>query len=387
MSTHVFSTSSAKAYLDCPRKRWLQYEAPNGTATHGLERVRMDVAPWTGIFTHQGIADLLKGVDIEKAVVDAMSAYRVEAGLRGLALESGGNAAYVIAEQTALIEGLLRGFNLVVLPRIFADYEVLFVEQEEIVQMTPSLTFMARADAGLRRKSDGLVFVPNWKTVGGANDFWAKRFEYDVQMISECVAVEQRLGERVAGVLVVGLDKGRRTPPSPKEREAGVEQYRQASPLIYGYKTDSNPPMGKALYAPDYTRAKGWHRFNVWDDPDGMTVKRWVEEVLPRETLEAQFVQLPPIMRQDAHVDAWRRQTIAREERIAADASACRAECGDIDTMFPQNTDACMRWGPCSMLDICWTPSVGEDPIQSGLFRPRQPHHLYEIELASKESI
>ena len=388
---HVFSTSAAKAYLDCPRKRWLQYHAPNGTATGGLERTVMSVALSTGIYVHNGLASLLQENALEDVIDNVLADYYEECHARRLEVEAGSEWTYTMDEQAALIEAQLRGAAIVLLPRLLADYDVIDIEREETVQMASTITFMSRADAVLRRKTDKALFVLNWKTVGGAGDWWAKRFEYDVQTLSECVGIEQRLGERVAGVLIVGLDKGKRMPPSDREKEMGVTQYRQASPLIYGYKTDANPPATRAMYQVDYTRAKGWKRFPVWDDPDGMTVKRWIDDVVPRETLEAQFVQLPPIMRQDAHVDAWRRQTLAREARIERDVRVMKEHIDNdypetpfvLDALFEQNSDACVRFGPCPMLSICWDAQVATDPIGSGLFRARRPHHSYEVALTT----
>ena len=43
--TIVTSRSANAAYLKCPRLRWLQYEAPNGTARQGGRRASWR-SPW-----------------------------------------------------------------------------------------------------------------------------------------------------------------------------------------------------------------------------------------------------------------------------------------------------------------------------------------------------
>jgi hypothetical protein len=51
-----------------------------------------------------------------------------------------------------------------------------------------------------------------------------------------------------------------------------------------------------------------------------------------------------------------------------------------LDERFPMHTRACDYPTKCQYQDVCWNPTVGRDPLASGLFVPRQPHHELERE-------
>ena len=384
----LYDTSRAKAYLDCQRKRWHGYEYPTGLSINGLERLTMNVALSTGIYEHIALDALLNGVEVESAVETACGSYRAEVKRRGLELDIPTEGSYVVEEQAALVEGLARAAAIVVVPKLLAQYELLETEREDqrALDAERSVVLMARTDAVLRRRSDGLLFVLNWKTASTAGDAWAEGFETDMQTVSEPYAIEPRLGERIAGVLVIGLIKGKQMPE--KDGDGNIIRWRQSTPLIYAYKKLANPPaLPEDTYRYDYV--KNWKKSPIWED-ERYTVKSWVES-LPPEVLEAQFQWVPPITRNERDVEHWRQQSIAREHDVRAKAEASRQAYPEhreqmLDELFPQNTEACQRFGKrhrCAFYGICWDGQTGADPLGSGLYRPRTANHPYEIEMVA----
>lgn len=358
--------------LECPRRAWHAYHAPNGNGlVLGWERKVLNPALFTGICVHAGVTALLGASTIEEALAWALKRFDEETSKRGL----DGDAP----ECRALIEGMILAWHRVRLPRWLEEYEVLAVEREERAVLTEDVILLARADAGVKRKSDGSLFVVNFKTTSYGDQRWQVSFEYDMQLATETLAVEQRMGERVAGVIVEGLLKGEKR--KDKDAEGNVIAERQNSPLIYGYKFPGNPPLEPAAYDWQYTRKKGWERFKVWEeafDPvysTGMSpVAYWVNW-LPEEAVEAQFITLPPIMRSPQQITAKAGQIAAFERRAHEAAEACRRDPSKLDELFPQNEHSCVWPSRCPFVDMCWVSNVSDDPAGSGLYQPRVSNH------------
>lgn len=52
-----------------------------------------------------------------------------------------------------------------------------------------------------------------------------------------------------------------------------------------------------------------------------------------------------------------------------------------LDFFFPQHDNHCLRYGsPCSFSEVCFNDMVGDDPLGSGLYQIRTPHHSTETE-------
>lgn len=388
------------------RKRWHVYESPNGTKTGGFERLKLALPLATGIYVHAGLGALLLGKPIDEAVKLACAGYLKEIESRGLETEVLEQMEDVITEQNALIEALIRAWNRIRLPYYQENFDIMEddIEREQSIMLIepdslgvmPGVELLTRCDALLRRKLDGKLFIANWKTVGSADFRWYQGWEVDMQILTETLAIETRLGERLGGVIVEGLIKGARY--KVKNKEGEVIGYRQGSPLIYGYKHPGNPPIDPPAYDFNYTKRKGWSRFKVWEEdefgwshetaPDAPGLHRtpiagWVDW-LPEELLEDQFAIVPPLLRDAAAIESKVRQIVAIERQIYLGKKTYeQAESEEdklivLDTMFPQNEHNCIWPSKCPVFDICWTGGVREDPIGSGLFRARVPHHPQE---------
>lgn len=205
-----------------------------------------------------------------------------------------------------------------------------------------------------------------------------------MQGLSEAWPIEERLKRRVAGVQMAYLMKGRR-----EADPSGV--YVESTPLIRPWRDE------RALSPDDQwaTRfrwtdedgqrrslsATRWKRVNVWEE---MTVREWVNWLSERqpEFLATSYVHPEPYFRSAEAILNWREQ-VTNQCRSTAAALAAESLYRDpqerrqwLNANFVQHEHSCNYPSRCSFWDICHGPSyVAEDPLSSGLFSERVPHH------------
>ena len=369
----VTSRSAVATYQQCPRRRYWQYEAPNGTATPGWESRRLAIPLVTGIYVHKGLEAALKGEAATVAAGHAKAAYLEEVEKRGLAVEEGTDEKAVVEEQAAHVEALVLAWCRVRLPKWQEQYEVVEIEVEDRVPLSEDVVLAVRADAIVRRLLDGRMFVVNFKTVAQADERWLRGWEVDMQLMTELLAAERRHGHEFGGVIIEGLIKGRRMPE--KNATGDVTGYRDTTPLLYGYKCDADPPLVPLQYQWEYTKRKGWYRFPAWKENygTGAGLDYWINW-LPEEVVEGQFTVVPPIMRDAARIESKVRQIVAIEQNIQQGLKR------SLDVAFSQNEHSCLWPSRCPMWSMCWDAGVAEDPAGSGLYQPRVDHHALEGE-------
>jgi hypothetical protein len=425
-----FDRSRSICYQECHRRRFLNYHEGG----MGIVPSKLYVPFSTGSWTHHGLAMLLSGKGIEEAVFTAVTEYRNEILKRGLQLNMGEDASYLANEQCALVEGMLRAYEKVRLGELLGTFEVLEVEREDEWKMAEwdgkddlkdydeyHLILMARPDALLLERVSGDLYIQSFKTSASYDRRTAGEANHDVQGLSEVAATEARLYKRwnelltarppavvgsktdvmllsrpspprIAGVRMEYIIKGRRD-----EYPEGSQHYEQYSPLIRGYmkegirapelgwKREWKDPDGKTRKL-DY---RTWKPFHAWEQPGG--VKAWIEllatgTVQPEagEALSSQFVCPVPYFRDEDDVRNWYEQTVYQEREIAAHLVAVDNANGEgerqslLNQYFPQYRRSCDWPSPCAYIDCCYSTNVGKDPIGSGLYREREPHHTTE---------
>jgi hypothetical protein len=435
------------AYQECPRRRYYHSHFPTQNGNIGIAPVKLYIPFATGSFTHHGLALLLSGMDVDEAVQQSIQSYREAVAKKGIQLELGESESSVAEEQIALVEGMLRAYAIIKLPEILNEYEVMEVEFEDVwdfakVDVTgtdaagefidparQTIRLMARADALLREKNSGDLYIQSFKTAAHYDRRAASEAEHDVQGLSEAAATEIRLVKwwqhfhngndsedllgcnilmedylkrcdappRIAGIRMEYLLKGRRM---EYPEDSGI--YVQYSPLIRGYMKEgiTGPEFGWKREWKDDSGAKRrldyrtWKAFNAWEQPGG--VKAWIDllatgSVQPDagECLPAQFVTPIPYMRQEDDLRDWYEQTVVQETGIArglmfvedARKEGQAAFRSALNTFFPQHRRSCDWPTKCAFVDICYGTNVKQDPIASGLYAPREPHHRPELEL------
>lgn len=380
MMTWKFSRSHDQCYIDCPRKAYNTYYY-NGT---GIVKKGLDLHQETGSLTHEMLKRVLMWVKEHNAlptleVLNAICAHAradYEQAINAAGFnEYSGQVELEIQRQGALAEGLCRAWVLIRLPRIMEDYEIVAVEEEHDVPFGPGQILMSRLDGVLKRKSDGALFAgPEFKTTGWISEDYIESWRYSTQTLSHCLDVESTYGQMPQGVLMEFLYKGMK-----KKAEDGSYVY--YSPLVRAYKMVDSFSEESYGFDSALGRKKDWKAFDTYT----MGMERWMNEI-PREVLE-EILYTSIVYRSAGELEEWKRQVQYRQARIEAGVKVLQSEptkeAADevMASIFPARLDqfcySDQYKKKCPFLEICYG-SVA-DPLESGLYVPRVPHHPGEF--------
>jgi hypothetical protein len=426
----------------CARARYLGYHA--GLTGYGWTARRESLPLATGISVHLAVALLvaillrerrLPTLDEMRAIVgEIVGDYirRVEArGYRGIL--GGPHTEETIREQATLIEGLCWTLRLKFLPWFHEQYDVVASETERLHFLTctcgaPRLdgaehvrrechgkAVMLRPDLVARRRGGQSLAYFEFKTTSWDSPAWAEQWETDVQLALATLDAEQAYGGEITELYIVGLSKGARR----KDKYDPDERKKQLSPLCYGYARPGNPPLAPEdwLWAYEWTtddgqtkRASRAHkRRGVWElatsdwptwlayhaqDP-AMTAAEFWTRMLPTSLLDKVCFVLGPMNRQDSQLQSLRRSLIGEEDRwqqtlwqLYEAQRLHRWESVEfqelLDYLVPCSW-ACRPFGKehqCEFVPICHRHQGWDDPIGSGHYQPRLPHHEPELQQA-----
>lgn len=426
----------------CGRQRYLGYHA--GPTGYGLT-TRADSLPLaTGIYVHEGVAafggilqqhDRLPTLAETRLIVAETRAnyvQRVETrGFRGIL--GSATTEETIREQSALISGLLWALRLKLLPWIHATYRVLSVElerphflsctcgagpldlQAHIDRGCQGKILMLRNDLIAQRRGGTTLAYFEIKTTGWESDAWIEQWESDPQLGMGTLDAEKVYGAEVTELYIVGLQKGARR----RDKAEPTGRRKQLSALCYGYHRPGNPPLIGDDWLPSYEwvdehgelkRASRAHKRNgVWEiangdfstwtayaqqDPELTPEEFWVR-MLPQSILDKICFLIGPMNRQDHQIASVRTSMNAEEERwqgILWDLYTAQQSHpwaspefqATLDRLVPQSWQ-CRPFGKeaqCEMFGICFKEEGWSDPIGSGKYVPRRPHHQLELDQA-----
>lgn len=327
----ILARSRIETMGRCKRKWYHSYV--DGVTEPGTSRDLL-----IGIHAHTGMEVLLKTKGDIAAAMDAMPSPEGED-----------------AEHIALARAMVLGWYRTQWPRWERDYNIISVEEEFLMPLAPGFHLLVRADAVVENKEDGYLYVINWKTTSRVDGF-TRKWQYDIQMWTEAMGVEQQLGRPVIGCVVEGLYKG-----------VWRDQH-WASSLIWG----SRKAIGEGRYKYSERRVPGWERFSVWDNvfptaPEADPIAAWVG-FLDLDTVDRYYVQTPPILRNDAVVEEWLEGVLRQE----ADARAVieHGTADDHKTYFKQEFS---EWncGRCAFTPVCGKVTDVPSMVQAGLYVQR----------------
>ncbi len=434
MKTRYVDRSRVLEYQRCPRARYLGYEYMG----RGIRSGRISIPLGAGTHIHAGLAELLLGQSVESAVTKAVDAYRADAdkalGAVSLHLD---HYDYTIAEQSALVEALVRVYALRGLPALLDSYQVLSVEEEYEVLLAAladsaaeEIVFMSRLDGVLKKRSDGGIYVLSFKTDTGSRlEDKIEDARIDLQGLSEPWALESAsekwadpaydgprpkwwwLGAgpiKVDGVKMEWLIKGSWT---EEPRGSGLRW--QDSHLIrpwgrpgpvsgwefaWKYYTPCPGTPHKIVKADGRTwTCKGeqathglgdsWKRIPIWEH---MPVKEWIE-MLAEDRVQpgmgdplGSTLYLPvPIFRTEADQKSRMAQVKVQEIEVARDVRLTNVMPEALNFTFRQHTAQCNHafGGPCPFKPICFAADP-QDALAGALdlgYIPRTPHHEPEL--------
>jgi hypothetical protein len=385
----IYSDNSRRFCAEkCLRKRWWNYEYQG----RGIEPVRKGKSEFpllTGTGVHEGIEGLLLGHHVDDATLGGALEYCTYDEV------SDERMVALIAEQCALIEGIVRAWHATKYQDFIAHYEVLDIEREENVELAPGVTWMSRPDLFVRRRGDGALFIVNLKTTKKVDERWISQWPLDAQTLSEVVAVEHRINSqdkhygqvegiisptKLSGVIILGLLKGEQ-----REYPEGSGLYYHDSPLIWAWNNVSGKPHPCGDWYPrwkwadeegNHTLGKGWRKREVWlHYPGGM--KAWIEHLAQTDPtiLEEQVIQLPPILRSEQQIEGWKRAVVHQERQIRHNRELEWSYY--LDETFPMSTSAgnCLWPSKCSYFGLCHENASPDDDT---LYQIRVPNHPQE---------
>lgn len=229
------------------------------------------------------------------------------------------------------------------------------------------------------------------------NPFVGEKLSNNSKKFAQYVAPFGELPTMVEGVLMVHLRKGSR------KKDNEDQFYKNNTPLLYGYRklTGTEFEYAHSWYYPKPENksgqgalGRGWEKFAVFEPDSPFTVKQWVHMLAggqvqadcPNPVTEATIVgdkdTWIPYYRNAEEMASVMTQIVSQEKEINVKVQALEAVVGDgmgvnpqfkvlLDESFPQNRRACFYPGRCGMVDVCFTESVGADPLGSGFVKRR----------------
>lgn len=413
---YLVDRSRIECSRECPRKRFWLYEFLGIGITKSF-----DTPYWpfiTGTFIHEGIEGIILGGNgrdaANKAADDMLAKYEPVVSNPELTPELAFKLQMELAQEADLVRALVYGWSIVGHPRLLANFEPVVggVEQEEeigwlieIDGREVEVRLLTRTDllTRVRVGNGGMLF--NLKSVGDPSEKWRESFTRDMQTLTEAIAVEDRLGIKVDGVVIEGLVKGKNN-----EYPKGSGFYQSSSMLIYAWVKDSTSvslpgEQGGTEYATswdyvcngphlygnnnrcpggkNHTLGKGWKKRPVRECFNGGVVG-WIDYLRRNDpaTLESYFIQLPPVIRDAFQVERWKRQILHREVELqdaAAEINRAFLEGNKeiayllLDHNFPFFEGyQCLG---CAYHSLCWEAG---DPTDEQNWKPRVPNHLPE---------
>lgn len=239
------------------------------------------------------------------------------------------------------VEPFLRSFG----QEVMCEGEIVLDRSPLWVAVTP--------DRVQRRHGGGLVYR-EYKSARTMGRDWQQHWQYAIQLHLGLAALEEEFNEPIEYGQVLGLNKG-------YEKDGRLNH-----PYVWGYRKGDQ-------WQPEYKW--GWDHAPVWEYPGGMC--EWVERCGP-EVADKQFGWSAPVMLDRRLLDNWVWQRVARHNRIS---SAIKGE-ANFNEVFDQRLIQCRPSYPgpaCPYLAACHNYSVNQDPIKSGMYVERTPHHDLEL--------
>jgi hypothetical protein len=275
-----------------------------------------------------------------------------------------------------------------------------------------------------------------FKTTGMTGPSFEDKWEVAIQTFSAILDVERRYEKHVQTFYIHGLIKGKREGeynPATKKRDGII---RQQSVFCYAYRKAANPPMEAEEWRASYEwvdetganrrLSKAFSKAPLWELPEaylegsGITsnAEFWVKWMDSHQRSKS-LVLIGPLSRNTAMVEGFIEETIAEEDRwneivwqlydvyqatalkiaTMAGATPIPEQVGQLpwhwiwmhpdyqralNRLVPRSY-ACRRFGKrhsCQHETLCFYHEGWADPIGSGLYIPRRPHHTPELEQA-----
>lgn len=253
--------------------------------------------------------------------------------------------------------GWVVAFALFVLPKLLERYEVVSSENELILEFK-RLWVANTSDVVLRDKLDGRLVVLDFKSVKFLSAAWFAHWVSAIQLQILIKAVAEELGEPVKWAQIMGLTKGR--------EKAGKLRH----PYVWAYSDGEDKWSSRWV--------SGWDLRPTFEYPGG--VRAWVE-ALGEEEGQSQFPLSQPVFANERLLPRLLRRRLVRETEVERVRAAAQRSIAVRERYFEPRYSQCRPGGggdQCPFYLACHDADIGRDPVGSGLFVPRTPHHDVE---------
>lgn len=332
----------------CRKMRWW-FREEGGT---GMVPVVEPVYFEDGRLMHEDLAALGEAVDPAARAADL--AAEIMTGI-------GAADSFLDKERITWRAGMAAAYGTFVEPWLRGYYTHVSAEQEFVLRRG-DLWVPCTPDRLMREiGGGGRLIYREYKSLKAVRWGWAEHWQTAPQLHIGLKAVEEETGERPAFAQIMGVIKG--------EWRDG----RLRHPYVWAYRNEKTEEW-TSIYSPSLTPTP------VWEYPGG--VVEWVK-VCGIDTAWKVFPFSTPVGLDDRLVETLLREVGAREGWIAyarkfglaADAPVM------LDNYFPHTYERCQPviGSRCVYFDACHNEEVGRDPLGSGLYKPRTPHHELEI--------
>jgi hypothetical protein len=259
--------------------------------------------------------------------------------------------------------GWMVAWALYIEPAIRAGWEDIGIEKELILDRG-DLWVPCTPDRVLVNKGNPKVICyQEYKTTISAGFKWQQSWRYAIQLHIGIAAVQEEIHKKVSFGRVIGLMKG------------DVRDGRLHHPYVYGYM---NTKGGE--WSSEYRSGGDWIPMPVWEYPGGIV--NWVKKC-GKEVALAQFPHSAPVFLDERMLADWVRRRTFRQKTVRIIKESCRTDLERRAKWFERRTDQC-RPGfgeECPYLLPCWNAQAELDPLGTGEFEPREPHHDVELTL------
>ena len=335
---------------ECGQKRWW-YKEEGGTGI-----VPKEEAIWfrQGRDYHADFADIALAAEPELLAKEMIACF--EGKIRE-------TTDAICQEELCRRAGWIAANAIYLEPATRKDYRTLLVEHELVLDRSP-LWVAVTPDRVLERISDSKVIVRDYKGVGGwgISKSWLDQWPYAIQMQTLIAAVAEELEKPVGFAQVVGLSKG-------QEKFGRLNHpYVWAS---FSFAKSEWVPAGEGTGRKDLTPRP------VWEYPDGILA--WVRKLGP-EVASAQFGFSPPIYLNERLLGDLITSRTRREREVKVFRKQATEDPKAKAIHFEPRFSRCKPpiGSPCPYLAACHNATVNTDPIGSGLYVARTPHHDLE---------
>lgn len=253
--------------------------------------------------------------------------------------------------------GWVIAFGEVVWPYLMQHYTVEAVEKELVFDRSP-LWIQVKPDLVLRNKKTGRLVYIEYKSTASLSPKFTAHWDTAIQLHLGIAALEEELGEKVEFGQVIGFNKG-------------TWRGRLIHPFVWGYR---NSETGEVQVPYKY----GLDHYPAWEYHSH---DEWVRQLAGREALEAQFGWSAPVFKNDHLINKIVERRLVREEEIWTVKDQCQGNEEERNKHFEMRPIHCLpSFGSgCVYSQCCFNESVGKDPIGSGLYIERTPHHELDV--------